>query len=106
MGTKSVRGHPPVLLQSYVVDLFDAHSPTAVQTPPVSVQYEALARERANREDEVRLAVEAYCSSRSSLKELTIVKETYGYNWNVLSAGTSFIYLHRRVLRLTSPLRF
>ncbi|KAL8291845.1 hypothetical protein RQP46_002103 [Phenoliferia psychrophenolica] len=78
---------PPVLHASYFVDLFDAHAGPATQTPPVTAAYEPLARASADRADDVRLAVEQFCSSRSVLKELTVVKETYGYNWEAVVAG-------------------
>ncbi|KAM0751603.1 hypothetical protein T439DRAFT_355511 [Meredithblackwellia eburnea MCA 4105] len=76
----------PILLDSYLVDLFDAHAPnpTSISVGP---EYEELSRQRADRRDELTATVEKYCNSRSPLKELKVIKETYGYNWDAVVEG-------------------
>ena len=83
--------HPALLLEGHFLDVVENHAATAFGMTPLAAtlpaRYAALVREREERDGEVKEVAEAYCASRSVLKELKVEKEAYGWNWRLLEQG-------------------
>lgn len=84
----SNQSYPGLLLQSHFLDLVENHASVPFALTGVTSPNDfTLVAERDARESEVTKIIESYCASTSILKELTVEKELYGWNWDLLEAG-------------------
>ncbi|KAM0755086.1 hypothetical protein T439DRAFT_322141 [Meredithblackwellia eburnea MCA 4105] len=72
---------PGRLFQGHFLDLVEDHSVAPFTLSDVWSRYQPLVDLRNSRRSEIEKMLRDYCSSKKSMKELHVKKETYGWDW-------------------------